>query len=420
MTANDRPAPGTRDAIPAPPTGFASYLFTQGAWFLAFGLQMVLFPYLVRVLLQENEIRFGLAQMSMQLPTVLLILLGGFVADRTDTRRTVLIGCGLCAATFLGLGVFVAGGRLTYGTLIIYALIIGTIGAFVTPARDALLSRVAPGGVHRAVGFASLAQFGGQILGMAVATAAPLLGLPALLFGQAALMAAAAVAAMRIKPRPAGAPRIREGSVLGFMASEIGGGFRAAIASPVIAPVIICAVGMGMCFMGAFAVLLPLIVQNYFPSDLVGPARTQIATALGIFSLTFWVGSILSATALLRFGHIRRLSGLAVHRCLGPGALQHSDAVLAVVRPELRLGPGGRRGHDAWPQSGPAVCTAGQGGPCAFHLHARHNGRCTGGCRALRRPGSRYRPPRRDPVPGRGHAGDRWRGLGVLAALATG
>ena len=306
MTANDRPAPGTRDAIPAPPTGFASYLFTQGAWFLAFGLQMVLFPYLVRVLLQENEIRFGLAQMSMQLPTVLLILLGGFVADRTDTRRTVLIGCGLCAATFLGLGVFVAGGHLTYGTLIIYALIIGTIGAFVTPARDALLSRVAPGGVHRAVGFASLAQFGGQILGMAVATAAPLLGLPALLFGQAALMAAAAGAAMRIKPRPAGAPRIREGSVLGFMASEIGGGFRAAIASPVIAPVIICAVGMGMCFMGAFAVLLPLIVQNYFPSDLVGPARTQIATALGIFSLTFWVGSILSATALLRFGHIRR------------------------------------------------------------------------------------------------------------------
>ena len=306
MSASDHMVPAAEGTALPQPTGFASYLFTQGAWFLAFGLQMVLFPYLVRVLLQENEIRFGLAQMSMQLPTVLLILLGGFVADRTDTRRTVLIGCGLCAATFLGLGIFVAGGHLTYGTLIIYAVIIGTIGAFVTPARDALLSRVAPGGVHQAVGFASLAQFGGQILGMAVATAAPLLGLSALLFGQAALMAAAAGAAMRIKPRPAGAPRIREGSVLGFMAGEIGGGFRAAIASPVIAPVIICAVGMGICFMGAFAVLLPLIVQNYFPTDLAGPARTQIATALGVFSLTFWVGSILSATALLRFGHIRR------------------------------------------------------------------------------------------------------------------
>ena len=320
MALSDTLDSGPPDAGTAQPTGFASYLFTQGAWFLAFGLQMVLFPYLVRVLLQENEIRFGLAQMSMQLPTVLLILLGGFVADRTDTRRTVLLGCGLCAATFLGLGAFVTGGQLTYGLLIVYALVIGTIGAFVTPARDALLSRVAPGGVHQGVAFASLAQFGGQILGMALATAAPLLGLPALLFGQGALMAAAALAATRIRPRPAGPRRIREGSVARFMAGEIGGGFQAAMASPVIAPVIVCSIGMGMFFMGAFAVLLPLIVQSYFPADLAGPARAQIATALGVFSLTFWVGSMLSATALLRFGHIRR-KGVVYLASLLTGAL---------------------------------------------------------------------------------------------------
>jgi MFS family permease len=306
MSASDATDAGSPKAPADGQTGFPSYLFTQGAWFLAFGLQMVLFPYLVRVVLQENEIRFGLAQMSMQLPTVLLILLGGYAADRTDTRRVVQIGCALCAASFLGLGVFVASGHLTYATLILYALGIGTIGAFVTPARDALLSRVAPGGVQQAVGLASLAQFGGQILGMAAATAAPILGLPALLFGQAAMMAVAAGAAGRIRPRPTGPPKIREGGVLGFVASEISGGFRAAAASPVIAPVILCAVGMGICFMGAFAVLLPLIVQSYFPADLAGPERTRIATALGVFSLTFWIGSILSATVLLRVGHIRR------------------------------------------------------------------------------------------------------------------
>jgi MFS family permease len=288
------------------PTGFAAYLFAHGAWFLAFGLQMVLFPYLVRVLLAENEIRFGLAQMSMQLPTVLLILLGGFVADRTDTRRTVLIGCGLCALTFMGLGAFVASGQLTYAMVIVYSLVIGSIGAFVTPARDSLLTRVTPHGVHRGVALATLAQFAGQILGMAIATLAPLLGIAALLFGQAALMGSAALAATGIRPRPRGPHRIREGSVLRFMASEIGGGVRAVTASPVIAPVIVCAIGMGMCFMGAFAVLLPLIVQGYFPAHLTGNARTQVATALGIFNLVFWLGSILSATALFRFGHIRR------------------------------------------------------------------------------------------------------------------
>ena len=302
MSAKEPPGPVASEAS----TGFGGYLFTQSAWFLAFGLQMVLFPYLVRVVLQENEVRFGIAQMSMQLPTVLLILLGGYAADRTDTRLTVLAGCGVCALSFLGLGVFVATGHLTYGALIVYALGIGTIGAFVTPARDALLSRVAPGGVQQAVGMASLAQFGGQVVGMATATAAPLVGLPALLFGQAAMMAVAAGAAARIRPRPAGPPRVREGGVLGFIAGEISGGFRAAAASPVIAPVIICAVGMGLFFMGAFAVLLPLIVQDYFPADLAGAERTRIATALGVFSLTFWIGSILSTFILIRVGHVRR------------------------------------------------------------------------------------------------------------------
>ncbi|MCA3754294.1 MAG: MFS transporter [Phenylobacterium sp.] len=307
MSASQATGPGPEAPGDEAQTGFPSYLFTQGAWFLAFGLQMVLFPYLVRVVLQENEIRFGLAQMSMQLPTVLLILLGGYAADRTDTRLTVLAGCGLCALSFLGLGVFVAGGHLTYATLILYALGIGTIGAFVTPARDALLSRVAPGGVQQAVGLASLAQFGGQILGMATAAAAPIVGLPALLFGQAAMMAVAAGAATRIRPRPAGPPKVREGGALGFIFSEISVGFRAAAASPVIAPVIVCAVGMGICFMGAFAVLLPLIVEDYFPADLTGSAQAKIATALGVFSITFWVGSMLSATVLIRLGHIRRM-----------------------------------------------------------------------------------------------------------------
>ncbi|MCA6324990.1 hypothetical protein, partial [Phenylobacterium sp.] len=108
MSARDATGSGPTGASSGAPTGFSYYLVTQAAWFLAFGLQMVLFPYLVRVVLQEDEIRFGLAQMALQLPTVLLILLGGYMADRVDTLRAVLVGCGLCALSFLALGVFVA------------------------------------------------------------------------------------------------------------------------------------------------------------------------------------------------------------------------------------------------------------------------------------------------------------------------
>lgn len=291
-------------------TRFPAYLFAHGAWFLAFGVQMVLFPYLVRVILEENEVRFGIAQMCLQLPTTLFILIGGFAADRTNPQRIVVATYALSVVTFSALGLLVISGALSYGLIIFYALSVGTIGAFAIPARDSLLSLVAPGAdggsVHRAVNFASLAQFGAQIVGMACAIAAPLVGVGPLLLSLAVLMAVATGAAVMLRPRPM---RPQTGSdharLLGRMAADIGGGLKAVLASPIIAPVVLCAIFVGVCFMGSFFVLLPLIVQSYFPAGGTGdPAR--IASALAIFSLCFWAGSMISALVLVRIGHLRR------------------------------------------------------------------------------------------------------------------
>lgn len=288
-------------------TGFGAYLFAHGVMFLTGGVQMVLFPYLVRVVLHENAIRFGFAQMSLQLPTTLLILIGGYMADRVDGRRTMILSYAATSLAFLALGLLVAGGRLSYGLLITYALLVGTIGAFASPARDSLLSQVAPRPqeLQSAVAGASMAQFGGQILGMLLAILAPVIGVASLLLGQAGLVAMAVVAALGLRPRPAAERRQREGNVFAFIAGEIGGGFSAVVASPVIAPVLLCAMGMGICFMGAFAVLLPLVVQSYFAAPGAG-GNTAIASAFAVFSLCFWVGSMISAMVLMRLGPLRR------------------------------------------------------------------------------------------------------------------
>jgi len=306
---------------PGADTRFPAYLFAHGAWFLAFGLQMVLFPYLVRVVLQENEIRFGLAQMSLQAPTTLLILLGGFLADRADARRIVVV-CALAAmVTFAVLGGLVAGGRLTYGLVIVYALEVGSISAFSNPARDSLLSQVAPdpGNVQKAVAAASLAQFAAQILGMVAAMVAPLVGVAALLFGQAGLMAAASLAALKMRRPPRGAPPPGAGHPRAPRWPGVPRGAPAVVASPVIGPVMLCSVGMGVCFMGAFAVLLPLIVQSYFPVEAGGRANAAIATALGAFSLCFWLGSMISAMVIMRRPPQRK--GRAYLLALASGAL---------------------------------------------------------------------------------------------------
>jgi len=307
-------------------TGFAPYLFAHAAWFLAFGVQVVLFPYLVRVVLHESPMRFGLAQMSLQLPTTLLILFGGALADRVDARRIVTVACALAVTIFLGLGVLVTSGHVTYGLMIAYALVVGTMGAFAMPARDSLLSLVAPdrgpGSLQGAVAFASLAQFGGQILGMVCAAATPLLGVSALLFGQAGLMVAATAATLRIRPRPrmARMATADSRSVVARLVSDIGGGFQAVAASPVMTAVTISATAMGVCFMGSFAVLLPMIVQSYFPETGAGHA-TRIASALSLFSLCFWTGSMISALVLMRAGPRLRHKERAYLLALALGSL---------------------------------------------------------------------------------------------------
>jgi MFS family permease len=288
----------------------------------------VVFPYLVRVVLEENEVRFGFAQMALQLPTTLLVLIGGFVADRVDGKRAVVTTFCLAVGAFATLGALVALGWLTYELLIAYALSVGVLSAFANPARDSLLSLMAPerpGGVQSVVAQASLAQFGGQIVGMMLAAAAPLLGIGPLLLGQAVLMALGAFAMTRIAPKPAEERRARgQDGLFRFMAREIGEGISAVIASPAIAPVTICAIAMGVCFMGAFFVILPLIVQSYFPANLEGDARAQIASALGLFSLCFWVGSMTSAMALSRMGPLQHKGRIYM------GALATGGVVLLI------------------------------------------------------------------------------------------
>src|ERR1041384_8201570 len=68
-----------------------AYLVVQVAWFTAFGLQTVLFPYLLKNILEVEPALLGLAQMALALPSVVFILLGGVVAERADARTLLFL-----------------------------------------------------------------------------------------------------------------------------------------------------------------------------------------------------------------------------------------------------------------------------------------------------------------------------------------
>ena len=124
-----------------------------------------MFSWLVVGVLQANADWVGIAQSALMLPSILLVLLGGVVADRSD-RRSLLLVLHLVAAGLSGcLVLIVAQGWLSMSLLIGYALCMGTVQAFAMPARDALLSEVAGSNMLRAVAGMTLTQWVSQALG---------------------------------------------------------------------------------------------------------------------------------------------------------------------------------------------------------------------------------------------------------------
>ena len=326
LAESDRPTGAAAVGARGASIGFASYLFVHAAWFLTNGLQLVLFPYLVRIILVGTAAQLGIAQMCLNLPATFLVLLGGIVADRVDVKRQITRLYSLAMLPYLMLGILLITHTFSYPMMIVYALGVGAIGAFTLPTRDALLARVAPnaegGGIQRAVSLASLAQFSGQIVGMTLASSAQLLGVTPLFFVQAAVMGGGAMLAQRLKPRPAPPKRSRgSGNVLAFTAGELSAGVKAVVGSPIIGPLTLISFGVATSLVGSMQVLLPLMVQSYFPADLPPDQQPRVATALAIFTLCFWLGTIVTALCFVKIGMPKRKGRLYLFAVLLGGAL---------------------------------------------------------------------------------------------------
>src|SRR6266508_19399 len=99
---------------------FHWYLGGHAAWFTSFGIQMILFPWLVAVVLQESAQRVGIAQMAVMAPAIVFMLYGGAVADRADCRGLLLCYQILAAVPPLALVAVMAAGALSYRALLVY------------------------------------------------------------------------------------------------------------------------------------------------------------------------------------------------------------------------------------------------------------------------------------------------------------
>ena len=288
------PARTEARSSPAPPrTAYPLFLAGMGSWFGAWGMQNVLFQWLVVEELGASATRVGTAQMALLLPSLLFLLIGGTVADRVDRRRALIRLHLLTGVACAGLGVLVASGHLSYPLLIGYALVAGTLQSFVIPTRDAQLSDVVRAGMSRAVAGLTMVQHGGQGLGALAAGLASLLGAPPVLGLQSVVVLSGSLALQRL-PRSERGPH---DSRPPLHLREVRAGLVEVLQSPVLRALMLLNFSVGVVFVGTYLVLLPLLVR-----DLYGGG----ADKMGMLAAALPVGSIAVNLGIVARGGVDR------------------------------------------------------------------------------------------------------------------
>ncbi len=275
-----------------------AYLWVQACWFAGFGLQMVLFPYLTANVLQQDARALGIAQMSLSAPSLALLLFGGALAERADGRRLLITLHVLAALPPLALAGVVASGALMFWMLPVYGLVMGSIGAFMMPARDAILTavvqrRVEAGSgmtMQQGVALAAIAQFAAQVAGLLAGGLASTLGPDKLIAVQGIVMGLGAAAALwlqRGRPVPAsGAPA----GVRGALAA-VADGLRIVRADPALLSMVLTMFAVGIFIIGSFLVVLPILARDSYAGG---------ASTLTLIFVAFWGGAFVSSVVLSR------------------------------------------------------------------------------------------------------------------------
>lgn len=270
------------------------YLVVTGSWFLAFGMQSVTFAWLVTIVLREPAELVGWAQTALLLPGMLLILVAGALADRVGPDRQALWAQIFGGLTPWILIVALQFGWLSYPVMLLYAVMMGCAQAFVTPARDGLLNHVAGTQVQRTVLLTSFCQFGGQILGYALAAFADSVGASTVMGLQSFFLFVGVAAYLYIRKLGVVTPHPGSGH---SMFKDVVQGARTIAASSIMRMVVVQNVAMALFFMGSFIVSFPLVVREVFDGS---------SGDLGLLNSFNSAGLVLTIIVMLRVGYVQR------------------------------------------------------------------------------------------------------------------
>ena len=113
-----------------------------------FGLQFRFIgqAWLVFVELDRSPLWLGIVGLASALPTILLSVPAGIIADRFDTRRVLVFSQSLTALLTFGMATLIVTGLVNIWLVIGWAIIVGALAALANPAQAAILPRLIEAG----------------------------------------------------------------------------------------------------------------------------------------------------------------------------------------------------------------------------------------------------------------------------------
>ena len=282
------------------------YLTSSALFVIPMGIGQLLLPWLLAIYLQESATRIGLAQMFAQLPVVLLVLWGGWLGDRVDQRRLLIYLTLLISLPPLMLAAIAFLSSINYWIVVFYSILMGCCMAFIQPARDALLNRVAGQKVQQVVTITIGLQWGVQIIGFAIGSTADFVGPSILLLVLSLFTLTAAYSTYKIPLLESTSPDSKGGAI-----DQIMEGLVFVWEDRAVRTAIIQIFALAVFFAGAYIVLLPVMIRELYQGG-------SMALSSG-FGANL-AGTVLVTLALMKFGRVqypgRVLSVATAFSCL--------------------------------------------------------------------------------------------------------
>lgn len=263
---------------------------------LALGVQIIILPWLVVDYLSLSSVWVGWVQAAALIPNLLLLLVGGVLADKAKSLPWLipLLLVNSMAHSLLAvaidqyvLGIFI---------LVVYAVMLGVINAFIQPWREYLLKQTQESSqsqsLQKLVAKSSLCLSIGQAIGVAMASSMDVLGAEVLLAFQAIVVILGAISFTRLRglllaegnhaKQPCSEPPL--------LLSGILAGVQAIWALPALRSLIAIVICNGFFHIGVFIVALPLMVQQVYAESI------NLYSAL---QFTFIVGTIITTIVVI-------------------------------------------------------------------------------------------------------------------------